>query len=100
MSPVAQVKVAVEDLTSQTFDTRGKTYKYAKFYQGVTVTARALNPKFVTLAFPYRADNEVPRVELKTEPGDRLVCTLTFHNGRLDRLEFAGDNATLTRTAP
>jgi hypothetical protein len=100
MSPVTQGVVAVEDLANQTFETRGKAYHYSKFYRGVTVTARALNPKFVTVAFPHRADNEVPRMELTTEPGDRLVCTLTFPDGRVDRLEFDGDNASLVRTSP
>ncbi|MDO8542233.1 MAG: hypothetical protein Q7S40_17475 [Opitutaceae bacterium] len=99
MSPVAKGKVAIEDLATETFDTRGKTYKYAKFYRGVTVTARALNPKFITVAFPFRMDNEVPRIALTTEPGDRLVCTLTFPDGRIDRLQFTSDNAALTRQA-
>ncbi len=100
MSPVTKAKAVVENLAGQTFDTRGKTYKYARFYQGVTVTARALNPKFVTIAFPFRRENEIPRIELTTEPGDRVVCTLTFPDGHADRLEFGSDNVIHTRKAP
>ena len=98
MSPTTRGVVAVEDLSQATFDARGKTYRFEKFYRGVTVTARALNPRFVTLAFPYRQDGDVPEVELRTESGDRLVCVLTFPDGRVDRLEFSADDARLIRT--
>jgi len=98
LNSAGNAAVAMEDLAGATFDTRGKTYRYGKFYQGVTVTTRALNPRFVTLAFPYRLESEVPRIDVLTAPGDQIVCVLTFPDGRVDRLEMGADDAKLVRS--
>lgn len=99
LSPITQVVVAEENLAGETFETRGRTFKYSSFYRGITATARALNPRLITLAFPYRDVAKVPTVRLLSEGGDRLVCELYFNDGRIDRLIFDNTTARISRSA-
>ncbi len=99
-SPTAEVAVVEEDLAGKTFETRGREYRYSEFYRGVTATARALNPRFITIAFPYRDEAELPRATFAVEAGDQLVCELAFSGGRVDRLVFGATSGKLVRSKP
>lgn len=92
------VVVTEENLEGETFETRQREYEYSKFYRGVTATVRALNPRFVTLAFPYREDSELPELKLKQESNDQFVCELTFPNGRIDQLFFTDTKAEMVHS--
>jgi len=99
MSPVTNVALEVENLEGKTFVSRGGTYAYDKYYRSAAASARALNPKLVTVAFPYRDEAALPAIRLTAESGDRLVCTLTFPDGRVERLVFGSDSAQWERIA-
>lgn len=97
MSPVADVALEVEDLAGKTFVSRGKIYSYSKYFRSAAAVARAVNPRLLTVAFPYRDEARLPEIALASESGDRLVCTLTFPDGRRDQLIFGQENAELLR---
>lgn len=98
MSPAGTVAVGEDDLTGKTFIERGSTYPYGDFFRRASGTLKALNPRFITVVFPYRAVAERPRIETVFDSADRLVCTLTFADGRADRFTLTEDNIIFTRT--
>lgn len=93
LSGTSDVLITEEDLSGERFATRGREYRYGDFYKGVIAAARALNPQFVVLAFPYKSDLELPTIRLVTVDDDQLMLEVMFNDGGSDRLFFASTGA-------
>jgi hypothetical protein len=84
------------------FVRHGKEIDGAKFYQQATATAKALNPHYVVLVFPYKDEAEIPQIafhdEGETFMGRRFSCLLKFADGSQDRFSIEDENIQMTRT--
>lgn len=93
-----QVKVAVDDLTKETFRIRSGKQPCDKYFRRCSVSWTGNNPRFLSIALPYYDKKNLPKVEVNyNKKNDELTCTLRFQEGYVDTLVFGVEDAWFER---
>lgn len=92
------IDVVVDDLENETFVRHGKDQPYLNHLRRASATVQKRNPRFLSIALPFRSEAELPQVDVEwNEATDEITCVLVFPDGQTDTLVFANDDVRFHR---
>ena len=97
LNPSDGLSLSESDLAGETFERKGQTCRYDRFFKEIQAVYTGMNPKFTAVLVAAQSMDDLPEISC-TRAGAMLTVTMRFKDGMEDRIEITLDDLNFVRT--